>query len=652
VPVEITAAPILFDARHATLIVLRDTTERHRAEQALRESEERFRAIADYTYEWENWFGPEGKLLWVNPAVERVTGYTVQECLDMPDYPLAIIHEQDLAAMEALFRAATMRESGYNLQCRLRRKDGSVIWVETDWQPIYDSKGAGIGFRTSSRDVTGRVLRQMELNQMSTAVAQSANIIAFVSPGGFIQYVNPQFTRATGYEASEIVGRRPEFLAIGNHDAAFFSEIWQTISSGQAWVGNIRQRRKDGKCFWEHTTITAVHDEHGTVTNYLAVGEDITQQLSTQEQLAEAHKLSAVGTLAAGVAHEFRNYLGGIIGHASFVLEELDRCTDLAMVRETFTQVIDMAERANNIAVSLLSYSASAAAEKRDEDLKEIIGRTVRLVDMEMQSNWIEVTMNLEAVPPVRVSASRIQQLLLNLLINAREAIGRGGAITVNLRSRTGQAEIEVGDSGCGIKKECLGKVFDPFFSTKGVWGKDAAAGMGMGLSICRNIAREHGGDITVESIEGAGSTFKVALPLSRTEGSHQDGTAAATDRSWRKILLFTLNKTIAHRYQEDAQRLDVHIEAADNLVEVDGQLVGLADLVVGDAAFCGKLELYRLINQCKTGHLPYIVINGGTKDYQLDDIFDGAVAWYEGVPDLAVLLGVQPAPPQSVGNV
>jgi len=147
--------------------LIQDVTERKRAEEALRESEERFRAIADYTCDWENWFSPKGRLLWVNPAVQRWTGYTEDECLAMPDYPLSLVHEQDRARIAGVFREAAAGSSGNDVTFRIRRKDGSIAWIEVSWQPIFNGDGICLGYRASMHDFTERKRAQQERESLT-----------------------------------------------------------------------------------------------------------------------------------------------------------------------------------------------------------------------------------------------------------------------------------------------------------------------------------------------------------------------------------------------------------------------------------------------------------------------------------------------------
>ncbi|UCC45008.1 MAG: PAS domain S-box protein, partial [Candidatus Zixiibacteriota bacterium] len=396
-------------------------------------------------------------------------------------------------------------------------------------------------------DITDHVKQEKEVRLLSAAVNQSSNMVCITDTGGTVEYVNPYFSEVTGYSFLDIVGKPINVLKSGEHDEQFYDDMWDTIQAGETWTGNIRNRRMNGELYWERKTITPIHNEAGEIVSYLSVSNDITTELATQRKLIEADKLSAIGTLAAGVAHEFKNYLGGIIGNASYAMELLKGKDGMKVVSEALPKIIDMGERANDVAMSLLTYSRSRPEDRQPEDLAKIIRKSVKLVEKEMRIQSIELVTHFEDVPPVEVSASKIQQLLLNLLINSQHAIKSHGVITIALFNHDREIEIRVGDTGIGIPHDILEKIFDPFFSTKGVWGKDEVIGTGIGLSICRNIAREHGGELTVDSIVGMGTTFTLTLPVTPPDGQISPFGRPRDDGL--DVMIFSLDKSIISRY-------------------------------------------------------------------------------------------------------
>jgi PAS domain S-box-containing protein len=486
-------------------------------------------------------------------------------------------------------------------------------------------------------DITERIKSEQELKKLSAAVIQSANLIVITDPVGVIEYVNPQFTRVTGYSLAEAIGKRPNILKSGRQDKEFYQDLWETITAGKTWSGSLQNRCKNGDIYWERKTITPIFDEKGKIINFLSIGDDITTEIITQQKLAEADKMSAVGMLAAGVAHEFKNYLTGIIGNASFALSELEQEGGLQLAQETLEKIIELGERANDVAMSLLTYSKADPEDFNREDIKKIITKSISLVEQEMRNLSIEIVTYFEDVPEVEVSASKMQQLLLNLLINAQHAIKSDGVITIALLAEGDHIKIKVGDTGIGIPPKNLNKIFDPFFSTKGVWGKDELVGTGMGLSICRNIAREHGGDLTVESVVGVGTTFTLTLPINRQQETSPE-LLLKGDQSF-SVLVFTLDRSIVSHYFQQACEVNARILLIDDITKLPDDVSKVADLVICDAKFSGKIELYRMVEACLKSRVPYVMVNCGTMEYQLADLYENAAANFKQLPEFTRII-------------
>ena len=288
---------------------------------------------------------------------------------------------------------------------------------------------------------------------------------------------------------------------------------------------------------------------------------------------------------------------------------------------------------ANSVAMSLLSYSKAQPDDFSLEHLPELINRAISLIEKELKTLSIEIITYVEEVPKMRVSASKIQQLLLNLLINAQHAIKEGGVITVSLINDGDRVRIIVADTGAGIPTGNLERIFDPFFSTKGVWGRDETVGTGMGLAICRNISREHGGDLTVESMVGVGSAFTLSLPVHGVVISPGERVAAAPAR---RAIIFSLDKSIVGVYHPRAGEMKISLQAVDNYLLVKNELNRIADLAICDARFSGKIELARLIDECRRTGVPYVIVHCAGSDHELDDLYRGAAGFFRGLPDLA----------------
>jgi diguanylate cyclase (GGDEF)-like protein/PAS domain S-box-containing protein len=252
----------------------------------LRENEEKFRAIADCTVNWEVWWGPDGKPRWINPSVTEYTGYTVDECMAMPDFAGTLIHPEDMPRVAPEFLKGRQGLRGDDLEFRCVRKDGSIVWFSVSWAPIRDAKGTFTGFRTSGRDITER--KQLEAELRIAAVAfDSLEAMMVTDASHTILRVNSAFTECTGYTSTEIVGESPRVLRSGRHDEAFFREMWETIHRDGGWQGEIWDRRKNGEIYPKWLTISAVRGDGGIVSHYVVTHHDITERKIAEERIRE-----------------------------------------------------------------------------------------------------------------------------------------------------------------------------------------------------------------------------------------------------------------------------------------------------------------------------------------------------------------------------
>ena len=341
----------------------------------------------------------------------------------------------------------------------------------------------------------------------SAALDAAADAIVITDANGVIVWVNAAFTLLTGYSAAEAIGSTPrELVHSGSQDESFYRHMWQTLTSGRVWRGEIVNRRKDGTRYHEDESITPV-TTRGQTTHYIAIKRDITARHTLERQFLQAQKMEVIGRLAGGIAHDFNNVLTVINGTAEIALGDL---APGDLLREEFKQIQDAGARATALARRLMLFSRSDVDVTRSDKvviaalLTDFRAMLQRLIGEDITLRMIAES----GGAAVLGDAGQIEQVLLNLAINARDAMPRGGPLTIRSRDLGEQIELSVTDCGSGMSPEVRSRIFEPFFTTK-----DAGRGTGLGLATVDAIVRRHGGTVEVASQVGRGTTFTILLP-------------------------------------------------------------------------------------------------------------------------------------------
>jgi PAS domain S-box-containing protein len=403
------------------------------------------------------------------------------------------------------------------------------------------------------------------LRRLAAAVDQTADSIVITDPQGNIQYVNPAFERISGYAEEEVRNQNPRILKSGKTDPAVYKELWETISRGDVWVGRITNRRKDGTHFEERVTISAVYDESHKIINYIAVKQDISAFIQLEEQLRQSQKLEAIGQLAGGVAHDFNNLLTAINGYSSLTLRRLaDEDPNKSYVEE----IKKAGDRAANLTRQLLAFGRKQILQPLALNLNDVITDMNKML-RRLIGEDITLTAVLDpALSKIKADPGQVEQVLVNLVVNARDAMPQGGNLTIETANvelnqedsarhigvRTGSyVRMMVSDTGTGMSAETRARIFEPFFTTKEV-GK----GTGLGLSTVYGIVKQSGGNIWVYSEPGLGTTFKIYLPQFASEAKESKKAAMEEDApgGMETILLVEdedMVRAIAKKILEDA---------------------------------------------------------------------------------------------------
>jgi PAS domain S-box-containing protein len=380
-------------------------------------------------------------------------------------------------------------------------------------------------YSAAQQELSERKRAEEKLRKLSHAVEQSPISVIITATDGAIEYANPKFTEVTGYGLDEVVGQNPRFLKSGATAREEYAVLWQTITAGRVWHGEFHNKRKNGELFWELATISPIRDSFGNITHFIAVKEDITERKKLSNELRQSQKMEAVGRLAGGIAHDFNNIITAIIGYASFLEMKIDQNDQL---RNFVRQIILSAERAANLTQGLLSFSRKQITNLQPVNLNEIVKRIDKLL-VRLIGEDIELSTTLtEQVPVIMADSLQVEQVLMNLATNARDAMPSGGVLCITTQiffldsrfvsshgyGKPGKyALLTVSDTGTGMNEETQKKIFEPFFTTKEV-GK----GTGLGLSIVYGIIKTHGGFINCYSEPDNGTVFNLYLPLIRSE--------------------------------------------------------------------------------------------------------------------------------------
>jgi PAS domain S-box-containing protein len=505
-------------------------------------------------------------------------------------------------------------------------KDGTIL--DRYSSPVMGADGKYYGRIWSFRDITGRKRAEQQLRVQTTALDAAANAIVITDFHGTIQSVNAAFTALTGYTAQEAVGQNPRVLKSGAHDESFYRNLWQTISSGQVWSGQLTNRRKDGSLYVEEMTITPLRDAAGRIARYIAIKQDITgrkkaemeierqasfprfnpnpvmelsatgeinyhneaasvmaravgldvpaqmmppntaeivrdcladgtpklrmetrigvrvlswsffpvkfnntvhcylgditERKMAEEALFQARKMETVGKLAGGIAHEFNSIMTVIIGQSELLLGDLPPENPLA---HNASQIRAAADRAASLTRQLLAFGRGQFFQSEILDLNQVLAGMDGMLRQIMGAGVAVRLVPAAGLKPVKADAGQIEQVIVNMAINARDAMTNGGSLVLETSNVTlDQASpgrdpelkpgryvlLSIADTGVGISGEATKSLFEPFYTTK-----DVGKGTGLGLATCYGIIKQSGGHISVNSALGEGATFKIFLPQS-----------------------------------------------------------------------------------------------------------------------------------------
>ncbi|MCW5747028.1 MAG: response regulator [Alphaproteobacteria bacterium] len=429
--------------------------------------------------------------------------------------------------------------------------------------------------REGARAESERRAAEQKRRQLFQAVEQSGNLVVITDAQGVIEYANPRLLEALGYAADEVVHRKPSLWKSGTMDARVYENLWQTIAAGQVWRGELQNRRRDGGLVTVAATISPVRDDEGRITHYVSIQEDVTYRREIEEQLRRSQRLEAIGQLTGGLAHDFNNLLTVVIGNLDLLHEEPSLPAE---AHELVDHALTASLRGADLTRQLLAFARRQSLAGRSFDLNEMVSGTTALLRRTL-GEQIDIKLKLaDNLWSAVADPTQVESALANLALNARDAMSAGGRLTIETANARLDAQyaagnfdatpgdyvmLAVSDTGSGIAPELIGRVIEPFFTTK-----PQGKGTGLGLSMVYGFAKQSGGHLKIQSEVGRGTTIRLYLPRAdagSVEAVHLAAAPLAAAAHSATILVVEdkadVRATVARQLRELGYRV---MEAAD----------------------------------------------------------------------------------------
>ncbi len=624
--VEVFSSPIPFDDTFLLYSIINDITERTLMETTLQESERRLRSITEQIVEMVYVTDDQGRLTYLSSVIENLFGYNAQEVIG--HFFTEYLAEEEVPKALVIFKNAVQDYlTDQVTELLFRKKNGSLFFGEVHVCHFVGHGSSGmIGL---IRDVTDRKRYEQEIlesKEFLKDIYDEVNLSIFVVdvlPDGTYRFkgINPVHEILTGISSDEIAGKTPEQLLPPVFAEQVIHHYNECVREGHSIHYEEYLPFMGKETLWE-TVLNPVCNETGTIHRIIGTSTDITGRLKNEEeraklevQLQQSQKMEMVGRLAGGIAHDFNNMLTVILGHSEMALEHFHPSEGAYADLEAIHQA---ATRSANLTRQLLAFARkqivipkvlelNTAVEELLPMLRRLIGEQVTLV-------WIPDSQNSR----LNIDPSQIDQILVNLCINARDAITGNGSITIEsgslsaptIASEVSGAEdrfveyvtLSVRDDGCGIDQNDLEHIFEPFFTTK-----ELGKGTGLGLSMVYGIVKQNNGTIECQSEPGKGTTITIHLPLYRVESTvdHEAKPEQLTPKGHQTILLVEDERPILNLCKLLLERNGYNVIAAatpkEALITVENYN-GTIELLLTDvimpemngAELSKKLRVYR----------------------------------------------------------
>ena len=513
------------------------------SEDRCRESERHFRGVLENLHAVAVILDHEGRIVFCNDYLLELTGRSRSEVID-GDWFSLFLPEDVREPVGRMFRESIAEgEMPAHFENPICARNGERLLVKWNNSVLtgHDSQGARVA--CIGENVTAQRTAEKERALLSVAIDQSEEIVSVLDTEGRILYANAAFAAACGRPRESIAGEGLDVLEDPDNEQSSVALLRERIAEDRAWTGRIAVKAGEGSYRELDVTVSPVRDEQGRVVNHVLVGRDISKQLALEEQLRQAQKMEAVGRLTGGIAHDFNNLLTVINGYAELL--QMDMAYDSPRLRDV-NEIAKASSKASELTKRLLAFSRKAVLRPQVLNINDVLRDLGRLLMRLIGEN---INLRVHADPAlwnVKADAGQIEQVVFNLVANARDAMPDGGALSVETRNLTFEGggspaereiadgryvQMTVRDNGHGMDDATVARIFDPFFSTKG------EEGTGLGLSTVYGIVRQHEGHILCESAPGEGTTFSIYLPavdepVRSGERVHGGGTKTRTPQT------------------------------------------------------------------------------------------------------------------------
>jgi two-component system NtrC family sensor kinase len=512
------------DGQIKTYAYIRDITERKKFERELKESEEKFRNLFERVRHGLFISSTEGKFIDCNQAMVEMVGYeNKEEFLNVDIAKDLYVNPEDRKKFQKL-----IEEQGYvkDLEVEFKKKNGEMITVLLTAHAKRDEKRKIIGYEGINTDISDRKRMERELKEanefLMNLIEDSVDGIIVTNMKGDILIFNKGAENILGYKTEEVVGKM-NIRSV--YPPGVAKEVMEKLKSpdyggvGKLTSFPIAHRRKDGELIEGDLSASLIYDENGKEIASVGIFKDLRERLRIERELREmqqallqSEKLAAMGKLTSQIAHELNNPIYGIMNTLELLRTEVPPESKRRRILElSLSETQRLAEMLRN----MLSFSKPEEEKRRPVKLNELVEGILLVMEKQMKESNIKVeTYFNETLPEVIASTNQMRQVVLNLVKNAKEAMPKGGSLTVRTRREDDKVMVAIQDTGVGIPEELRDKIFEAFFTTK-----QKVKGVGLGLSVCYGIVKDHGGEIRVESEVDKGTTFTILLPMS----SHED---------------------------------------------------------------------------------------------------------------------------------